>query len=114
MGEYEMTTREIVEKVLLDGRHITKFDLLNMANSVCLAQRIQEIRNSGWDVQSKTVKGKGTLVEYWLEQSEIDRILGRNSADEQLLTESENIAESPNIVPQIAEEQQSLGLFGEL
>lgn len=109
-----MTTREIVESVLLQGKHITKFDLLTMANSVCLAQRIQEIRNSGWDVQSKTVKGKGTLVEYWLEPSEIERITGTKVSDEQLLTESENIAESPNIVPQIAEEQVSLGLFGEL
>lgn len=109
-----MTTRQIVERMLMQGKHITKFDLLTVANSVCLAQRIQEIRNSGWDVQSKTVKGKGTLVEYWLEQAEIDRILGRNSVDEQLLTESENIAETQNKVPQIAQEQQSLGLFGEL
>ena len=109
-----MTTKEIVKRMLMQGKHITKFDLLTVSNSVCLAQRIQEIRNSGWDVQSKTVKGKGTLVEYWLEQSEIDRILGRNSTDEQLAVESENIAETPNIVPQIAEEQQSLGLFGEL
>ena len=109
-----MTTREIVEDMLLKGKRITKFDLLAVANSVCLAQRIQEIRNAGWDVKSRTVKGKGTLVEYWLEQSEIDRILERNPTDEQLLTESENIAESLNNVPQIAEEQQSLGLFGEL
>lgn len=109
-----MTTKEVVKHLLTQGRHITKFDLLTVANSVCLAQRIQEIRNEGWDVRSKTVKGKGTLVEYWLEQSEIERILGRNSADEQLLTESENIAESQNIVPKIAEEQGTLGLFGEL
>lgn len=109
-----MTTKEIVKHMLMQGKHITKFDLLTVANSVCLAQRIQEIRNSGWDVQSKTVKGKGTLVEYWLEQAEIDRILGRNSVDEQLLTESENIAETQNIVPKNAQEQQSLGLFGEL
>lgn len=109
-----MTTRQIVERMLMQGKHITKFDLLTVANSVCLAQRIQEIRNSGWDVQSKTVKGKGTLVEYWLEQAEIDRILGRNSEDEQLLTKTENIAETQNKVPQIAQEQQPLGLFGEL
>lgn len=109
-----MTTKEIVKRMLMQGKHITKFDLLTVSNSVCLAQRIQEIRNSGWDVQSKTVKGKGTLVEYWLEQSEIDRILERNSVDEQLVTETENIAETQNKVPQIAEEQVSLGLFGEL
>ena len=109
-----MTTRKIVERMLMQGKHITKFDLLTVANSVCLAQRIQEIRNSGWDVQSKTVKGKGTLVEYWLEQAEIDRILGRNSVDEQLVKESENIAETPHITPKNAQEQQPLGLFGEL
>lgn len=109
-----MTTKEIVKRMLMQGKRITKFDLLTVSNSVCLAQRIQEIRNSGWDVQSKTVKGKGTLVEYWLEQSEIERITGVKSSDEQLLTEMENIAETPNIVPKIAEEQVSLGLFGEL
>lgn len=109
-----MTTKEIVKRMLMQGKRITKFDLLTVANSVCLAQRIQEIRNSGWDVQSKTVKGKGTLVEYWLEQSEIERITGTKSSDEQLLTEMENIAETQNIVPKIAEEQVSLGLFGEL
>lgn len=109
-----MTTKEIVKRMLMQGKRITKFDLLTVSNSVCLAQRIQEIRNSGWDVQSRTVKGKGTLVEYWLEKSEIERITGTKSSDEQLLTETENIAETPNIVPQIAEEQVSLGLFGEL
>ena len=109
-----MTTRQIVEDMLLKGKRITKFDLLTVANSVCLAQRIQEIRNSGWNVQSKTIKGKGTLVEYWLDKSEIERITGTKKTDEQLFTETENIAETPNIVPQIAEEQVSLGLFGEL
>lgn len=109
-----MTTRQIVERMLMQGKRITKFDLLTVANSVCLAQRIQEIRNAGWDVQSKTVKGKGTLVEYWLEQSEIDRILGRNSADEQSFTETENIAQEGLKTALIKEEQVSLGLFGEL
>lgn len=109
-----MTTRQIVERMLMQGKRITKFDLLTVANSVCLAQRIQEIRNSGWDVQSKTVKGKGTLVEYWLEQAEIDRILGRNSDDEQSFTETENIAQEGLKTALIKEEQVSLGLFGEL
>ena len=109
-----MTTREVVEFALLKGMKITKFDLLNMAHSVCLAQRIQEIRNAGWDVKSRTVKGKGTLVEYWLEPSEIERITGRKQKDEQSFKETENIAETPHIAPLIEEEQQSLGLFGEL
>ena len=108
-----MTTREVVEFALLKGMKITKFDLLNMAHSVCLAQRIQEIRNAGWDVKSRTVKGKGTLVEYWLEPSEIERIKGWKRVDEQSLTETENIAENGLKTPLIEEEQVSLGLFGE-
>lgn len=109
-----MTTREIVEFALLKGMKITKFDLLNMAHSVCLAQRIQEIRNAGWDVKSRTVKGKGTLVEYWLEPSEIERIRGAKRTDEQSFTESENIAQEGLKTALIKEEQVSLGLFGEL
>ena len=68
------TTRQIVEDLLLQGKHINKFDLLSAANSVCLAQRIQEIREDGWNVRSKTIPGKGSLVEYWLEKEEIERI----------------------------------------
>lgn len=105
-----MTTREIVEFALLKGMKITKFDLLNMAHSVCLAQRIQEIRNAGWDVKSRTVKGKGTLVEYWLEPSEIERIRGWKRTDEQSSTETENIAPEPRNQAT----QGNLGLFGEL
>ena len=108
-----MTTREVVEFALLKGQRITKFDLLNMAHSVCLAQRIQEIRNAGWDVKSRTVKGKGTLVEYWLEPSEIERIKGWKRVDEQSLTETENIAKEGLKTALIKEEQVSLGLFGE-
>lgn len=108
-----MTTREIVEFALLKGMKITKFDLLNMAHSVCLAQRIQEIRNAGWDVKSRTVKGKGTLVEYWLEPCEIERIKGWKRVDEQSLTETPNHAENGLKTPQNEEEQVSLGLFGE-
>ena len=101
-----MTTREIVEKMLLNGKHINKFDLLSMANSVCLAQRIQEIRNNGWDVKSKTVKGKGTLVEYWLDESEIERITGTKKTDELSVKEEKKAS-------QIAYDQGTLGLFGE-
>ena len=108
-----MTTREVVEFALLKGMKITKFDLLNMAHSVCLAQRIQEIRNAGWDVKSRTVKGKGTLVEYWLEPCEIERIKGWKRVDEQSLTEEPNHAENGLKTAQIEEEQVSLGLFGE-
>lgn len=69
------TTQEIVEELLLQGKHINKFDLLSVANSVCLAQRILDIREQrGWDIRSASVKGKGTLKEYWLEPDEIARI----------------------------------------
>lgn len=69
------TTQEIVEDLLLQGKHINKFDLLSMANSVCLAQRILDIKEQkGWNICSKSVPGKGTLKEYWLEPDEIARI----------------------------------------
>lgn len=69
------TTQEIVEDLLLKGKHINKFDLLSVANSVCLAQRILDIREQkGWNICSKSVPGKGTLKEYWLEPEEIKRI----------------------------------------
>lgn len=69
-----MTTREVAEAMLLEGKRFTKFDFLSATNSVCLAQRIEEIRKDGWDVQSQSVKGKGNLVVYWLEDKEIKRI----------------------------------------
>lgn len=69
------TTQEIVEEMLLKGKHINKFDLLSVANSVCLAQRILDIKEQkGWNIRSASVKGKGTLKEYWLEADEIARI----------------------------------------
>ena len=68
------TTTEILQEVLLDGKHLTKFDFLNLTNSVCLAQRVQELRQMGWNIVDKNVPGKGTLKEYWLEPEEIARI----------------------------------------
>lgn len=79
------TTQEIVEDLLLQGKHINKFDLLSMANSVCLAQRILDIKEQkGWNICSKSVPGKGTLKEYWLEPEEIARIKGYKLKTEQL------------------------------
>lgn len=79
------TTQEIVEELLLQGKHINKFDLLSMANSVCLAQRILDIKEQkGWNICSKSVPGKGTLKEYWLEPDEIARIKGYKLKTEQL------------------------------
>ena len=69
------TTQEIVEELLIQGKHINKFDLLAHANSVCLAQRILDIKEQkGWNIRSASVKGKGTLKEYWLDEDEIARI----------------------------------------
>ena len=109
-----MTTTEVVKFALLKGMRITKYDLLNMAHSVCLAQRVEEIKRlDHWDIKKDTVKGKGTLVEYWLEPSEIERIKGWKRVDEQSLTETENHAENGLKTAQNEEEQVSLGLFGE-
>lgn len=78
------TTTEILQEVLLDGKHLTKFDFLNLTNSVCLAQRVQELRQMGWNIVDKNVPGKGTLKEYWLEPEEIARIKGYKLKTEQL------------------------------
>ena len=79
------TTQEIVEEMLLKGKHINKFDLLSVANSVCLAQRILDIKEQkGWNIRSASVKGKGTLKEYWLEADEIARIKGVKTKTEQM------------------------------
>lgn len=72
------TTQEIVEDMLLTGKKINKYDLLRAANSVCLAQRILDIRQEKmWNISYETVKGKGTLRQYWLEPEEIARITGK-------------------------------------
>ena len=113
-----MTTSEILQDALLKGKHLTKFDFLNMTNSVCLAQRVLELRQMGWGILDKAVKGKGNLREYWLEPAEIERIKKKssivakneqNNSDEELPIEKENIAETPQKVAQI-EEQMGLGL----
>lgn len=69
-----MTTLEFVKKELLKGRKVNKFDLLNKTGSVCLAQRILDIRQEGWDVRSRAIKGKGNLREYYLDKDERQRI----------------------------------------
>lgn len=124
------TTTEILMEALLDGRHLTKFDFLNMTNSVCLAQRVLELRQEGWDIKDKPVKGKGNLREYWLEQKEINRIRAREhriientihikkkGEDEQLLNENKNLAEKAseslkNEDETYYTEQLGIGLLG--
>jgi hypothetical protein len=113
-------------EALLDGRHLTKFDFLDMTNSVCLAQRVLELRQEGWDIKDKPVKGKGNLREYWLEQKEINRIrvrehriientihIKKKDEDEQLLTQKQNIAETDQNTAQNEKyEQMGFGLLG--
>ncbi len=106
------TTTEEVKAMLLSGRHITKLDLFyeSEINSSCLPQRIYDIKHeTDWNIQSKSVKGKGTLREYWLEPEEIKRIKG------QLTEDNKNIAEKPQNEPvcEVREpinEQMGLGL----
>ena len=108
------TTQEIVEELLLSGKHINKFDLLSIGHTVCLAQRILDIRQTkGWNIRSQSIKGKGTLKEYWLEPDEIDRIKGRKQRYEQLVTGQQNHAQKPLKQAETAEyEQIGLGLLG--
>ena len=95
-----MTTSEIAQALLLEGRRITKFDFLQEARSVCLPQRIEELRNDlHWAVQSKAIKGRKGLVEYWLEPSEIKRIKGQISTYKQLAEADINIAETSQKAP---------------
>lgn len=124
------TTTEVLMEALLDGRHLTKFDFLEMTNSVCLAQRVLELRQEGWDIKDKPVKGKGNLREYWLEREEILRIrvrehriientihIKKKSEDEQLLKENKNLAEKAseslkNEDEAYYTEQLGIGLLG--
>lgn len=121
------TTQEIVEDLLLQGKHINKFDLLSMANSVCLAQRILDIKEQkGWNICSKSVPGKGTLKEYWLEPEEIARIkvasvcnvplkaIGQDKEmNEQIEKNIENLRETAQKVAQNEKyEQLGFGLLG--
>ena len=119
------TTSEVLMEALLLGKHLTKFDFLNLTNSVCLAQRVQELRQMGWNIVDKNVPGKGTLKEYWLMPEEIKRIKNsprmvsnneQNHKDEQLVEPIENIVEKASMSlknEDIAYEQTSLLLGGE-
>ena len=70
------TTKEILQAALLMGKSITKFDFMNLTpqSSVCIAQRVKELRKDGWLILTRTVKGKGGLVEYYLPDDEIVRL----------------------------------------
>lgn len=108
MEKANRTTTDEVKAMLLSGRHITKLDLFYESEiaSSCLPQRIYDIRQStDWDIKSRSVKGKGTLREYWLEPEEISRITGKK----EIVVEEEPVNENARK----GEVQGSLGLFGE-
>lgn len=123
-----ITTVERLQELLLDGRRVNKFTFLHETGSVCLAQRILDIRQTlGWNIRSRAIKGKGALREYWLDPEEIQRIksadrnkpiLEQKVTDEQLVEDNKNLAEKAseslkNEEKAYFDEQLSLGLFGE-
>lgn len=97
------TTLQVTKELLLTGRHINFRDLeANTDIKSCkLTQRVYDLRQSGWNIKSGIVKGKGGLKEYWLEPQEIERLKNtqsvaiseQNASDEQLLKENKNLAE---------------------
>lgn len=119
-----LTTQERLEELLLDGRRVNKFSFLQETGSVCLAQRILDIRQTkNWNIRSKAIKGKGALREYWLEPSEIKRIKAEIYPHKQSAEDNKNNAETsqkghlrseltPNGVKieQVKEEQLGLGM----
>ena len=116
MGDLMKTSSEILQDLLLKGRKVNKFTFLDCTNSVCLAQRVLELRQLGWNIRSRAIKGKGNLREYWLDKEEIDRLNSRltesqNTEDEVLVEENNNVAENEE-KGVLEEEQLGLGLLG--
>lgn len=110
---YMKTTSEILQDMLLKGRKINKFNFLDETNSVCLAQRILELRQMGWNIRSRSIKGKGNLREYWLEREEIDRL--KNKPSQSLPVEAEELTEDDINIAQngfegFTEQEEQLGL----
>ena len=110
------TTSEILQDMLLKGRKINKFNFLDETNSVCLAQRILELRQQGWNIRSRSIKGKGNLREYWLDREEINRLKMKPVESEIIEIEvsaedDKNIAENEE-KRLVEEEQLGLGLPG--
>ena len=90
-----LTTQERLEELLLDGRKINKFTFLQETGSVCLAQRILDIRQiKNWNIRSRAIKGKGALREYWLEPDEIRRIKADIYPNKQSVEVKENKPET--------------------
>ena len=97
------TIKETAQELLLNGEHINKAEFHSKYHTFTLTQRIEELRRDGWAIKSKTIPGRKGMVEYWLEPDEIERIKNlphmvsnqeQNEKDEQLLIQSENLAET--------------------
>ena len=89
-----LTSQEVLQELLLDGCKVNKFTFLHESGSVCLAQRVLELRQAGWNIRSRAIKGKGALREYWLEPEEIQRIKGNLKPFNEVKKEVEQLAES--------------------
>ena len=89
-----LTSQEVLQELLLDGRRVNKFTFLHESGSVCLAQRVLELRQAGWNIRSRAIKGKGALREYWLEPEEIQRIKGNLKPFSEVKKEVEQLTEN--------------------
>ena len=109
-----LTSQEILEELLLDGRKVNKFTFLHESGSVCLAQRVLELRQAGWNIRSRAIKGKGALREYWLEPEEIQRIKGNLKPFKEVKQEVEQLADNlekaVEMPPKEVEKEEQLGL----
>lgn len=118
MGKF-VTSQEKLERMLLSGDRVNKFLFYERTGTVCLAQRILDIKqDKGWFIRSRTIKGKGTLREYWLDKDEISRIKGEKTAQPIEKPKVEQLPTKKETPPEKAEnglkaEQGRLGLFGE-
>ena len=117
------TSSEILKEHLLKGGSIHKFQFMNMTptHTVCLAQRVEELRRAGWVIKDRPVEGKGNLKTYYMEQAEIDRIKNTQymPISKQIETDEQSVDVDTNIAPgglEMAQnefyEQLGLGLLG--
>ena len=110
-------TEELVRNMLLSGRHINKVDMRNESeiNYDCLPQRIKDIRyKTDWDIKHRSVPGRGTLREYWVEPEEIQRIKGNLKPFKEVKQEVEQLADNlekaVEMPPKEVEKEEQLGL----
>ena len=109
-----LTSQEVLQELLLDGRKVNKFTFLHESGSVCLAQRVLELRQAGWNIRSRAIKGKGALREYWLEPEEIQRIKGNlkpfNEVKKEVEQLTENLEKAVEMPPKEVKKEQEIQL----